>query len=314
MAAYWTAENLLTPLRGNARTTSSINNAGEIVGFGPDIDGRDVGFYWPNGSVEPILLPRLDGEDRSAATGINERGVISGQSEFMGPKLDANGDPILDLNGDPILVRYASAILWCVANGQVSDPINLPSGDIDHVTASSLNNVDADGVIQVVGSAYNWSATSDRVAVTWDVLVLNDGTLLPSQMSVLDTDAVASGISDNLIVCGASISPLSAAVCWTSNGSQLLHFLSGATQSSASSINNNGTAVGYLSYLGPKKYGFYATVWPDLSSDPILLELFLSRRSPLITLDSAEAINAGGVIAGRGNNGDYARAFLATPK
>ena len=297
LAAYWAADNTLTPLRGNATHAKSINNAGEIVGIGTDSGGNFVGLYWPNADAEPIPLPRVDGDDYSLPVKINDQGIICG------------GSTVLDENG---VREYQHAVLWHVTNGQIAGPVSLPSGGFDVIVPQSLNNVDAGGMFQVVGHS-----VSPPVAVTWDVLVLADGTLLPFGMSVLDVPSYAMGISDNYLICGdvqGVYYPGSwAAVVWTGNVPQPLRLLPDATQSEALDINATGAVAGTLWFPDSsrgKNRGLYAVVWPDPNSAPILLNSFLAKGSPLIRLNYAAAINAGGAIVGSANGG----AFLAIPK
>ena len=66
---------------------------------------------------------------------------------------------------------------------------------------------------------------------------------------------------------------------------------------------------------GPHALDLDALVRPSALSRPILLARFLpNRNSPFLALWSATAVNAAGVIVGKGGGGVTSYAFVAIPR
>lgn len=85
--------------------------------------------------------------------------------------------------------------------------------------------------------------------------------------------------------------------------------------SGAWDLNDSGLVVGWVS----EQIGFppgEAAIWAGPDAKPVLLNKFLSRKSPFDGLTDAAAINAAGVIVGAGWDGadGIQQAFMALPR
>jgi hypothetical protein len=128
----------------------------------------------------------------------------------------------------------------------------------------------------------------------------------------LDVEGVANGINNLGEVSGESLTGSRwEGTVWSGATKYTLkpaRFISSAT---GFDINDSGVVVGQGPY--EKRgvfYYFRAGVWEAPQSDMILLDGFLTNNSPFLNLTSANAVNAGGDIAGGGWTGEF-KAYVA---
>jgi hypothetical protein len=290
-AAYWqisTADGGIQStlsLLSAGITAHGINNLGEIVGQGTDVDGRLVGMYWAGPDAAPVVLPPLPGHDRSSGLGINDHGVVCGRSVIAG-------------------VGPSRAVAWRVnwidGTPTVSEPVELPAPEGES-SAYSINDNDADGIAEIAGSV-DVSSTS----VVWAVQSQPNGSLIAAPLpEVLDGNATAWGINNGGTVCGERDAH---AVVWSGGSSHPLNEpRKGVALSYAYDVNDDGMIVGIG---GPGIVDRRAVFWPSASDKMVFLDDFLGRNSPFTLLTDAEAVNDLGEIVGRGIEG----AFVAVPE
>lgn len=121
LAAYWSTDNQLKPLRGNGKFARGINDLSEVVGLGYDADQEPTGLYWPDPASNPVPLSALAG-DYSGAWAINNAGVICGVSrrEVYGPDPENPDQEIL-------LTRESHPVVWKVSSAGILGPFELPN-------------------------------------------------------------------------------------------------------------------------------------------------------------------------------------------
>ncbi len=269
-----------------------------------------MGFYWASPTADPSFLLPLTDDDRCSAWAVNNQGVICGRS-----KRDI-------YNGDQILVKRESrAVVWKVTEDGVEGPFELPNyldvglsvdPDEGYGNAGAVNDNNT-----VVGHFWSWDGVTFNAiaAVSWSVSFesTNGGPLqLVAIPTILDLDAFASGVSSAGAICGTLKGNTPAddqAVVWTETSRTTLSGLPSVSYETAVDIEN-GVIVGFGWYEGRKTQGDRAVVWPSATGEMILLDNFLGKRSSLVHLTSAIAINHAGEIVGGATGG----AFLAIPK
>jgi hypothetical protein len=85
-AAYWVVTGSGADIRSElrfltgGRGASSINNVGEIVGYGKDSAGLEVGLDWADAGAAPKPLTLLNQNMHSGASATKNDGVICGHS------------------------------------------------------------------------------------------------------------------------------------------------------------------------------------------------------------------------------------------
>ncbi len=126
--------------------------------------------------------------------------------------------------------------------------------------------------------------------------------------TILDFDSFAAGINNDGDVCGVQIGiPRSEdlPVVWKQATTESLSVSPKVVYPAPTAINQSGVIVGSGWFQDRKSQGLRAIVWTNFSSEAILLESFLARRSPLVHLQSAEAVNDAGAIVGKASGGAY---------
>lgn len=340
-ACYWTADNQLAILPGDGTVARAINNLNQVVGYSEE--DQVVGYgdgtytrtirtalYWPGLEEEPSVLLPLPGDDGSAAFGINEQGIICGQSTRAVYGVPYQGHP--NYPNQTLLKTEYHPVVWKVPADGVARPFELPHlGDIDPSTtdladtfgnASALNSEVA-GTSTVVGTfksipglSENTSADGKNIAaVSWQVSFVQseDGIQLAATATTIEYgDYIrASSVNELDEVVGQLYEPVSSStfpMYWSPLTSGVLD---GLPNGSASDINSAGSIVGQSYYESRRTQAVYATLWPSPDSSPIQLDRFRSKNSNLSLLKDAHAINLNGAIVGRDSGG---RAFLAVPK
>jgi hypothetical protein len=191
-----------------------VNDTGEIVGYGNDPTGRNVGLYWPSAAAAPLLLPPLSENGHTTATAINNDGVVCGSSD-----------------GEAVAWR----VNWAGGEPTVWGPLPLPTLD-EKSWASAISNNDQDGFARIVGMSRMANGQS-TAAVAWTVQSLSDGTVavdpLPQVVEAGEVDAL--GVNDGGTICGEAGWPTQAIV-WTESGSQTLSLAKKLVDASAQDI------------------------------------------------------------------------------
>jgi hypothetical protein len=270
--------------------------AHEIVGA----DGVS-GLYWSSPSASPIVLPPLTGDNVSWAAGINDAGMVIGESAYVA------GDDYLSL---PVVWRvYVDDNQMLQVDGPKALP---PMNSVSH-GAWNINEVVA-GAAQVAGE-------SDSEAVIWTIRLNADGTLAepepPIGVGTLpEPDSYwseARGINNAGDVCGQS---------------GILPFVSPAGQDplplpvprrtlngEALDMNDLGEIVGSVrvqqkgNFVGPGTE--YAYLWK--AGAAIDLSQQISTDSGWQRLSTARVINNAGVIGGSGIFDEEFRGCILIP-
>lgn len=295
-AVYWTTnKNTGTSslqFLADGASAESINDAGEIAGGQYEANGKVIGRYWQNHTDEsPLRLVPLQGDDESAAFAINEQGVIVGWSQSGAERR-------------PVVWRIVSE----VALGPFELPNLLaidPTADPDNAfgVATSLTDMDSAGIATVVG-CFMLPNAEVTDAARWIITFDQDGAL-QAIPSVLAAGAYASHVNNSDTICG-NIRDLAAV--WSPEET-LLDRLRDVTICRAQQINSDGLIVGWAEIVSPRYDSDRAVMWSNSSSEMIVLDNFLGKKSPLGYLQEATAVNDQNVIVGRALNG----AFLAVP-
>jgi uncharacterized membrane protein len=287
--------NVLDYLPGGA-SASSVNESGEIVGFGTYSAGNARGLYWASRTTTPVVLEPLAGDVESIAVGINDDGVICGYS------LDA--------------VYCFRAVAWRIAGGVPTSPIELPGPDALSAYATAVNENDGDGCAVVVGAFCD--AESPTAAVVWTVISRSDGTLAVDSGPWLLTGvrAQADGVNNSAAICGTdrTVNGLGEAVVWAGDSKKTLPRAKWFYAAHAYDINDHGVIVGYGDYHKMYTSGPQAVVWPSATGSMVRLNDLVYSGSPITGMYSANAVNNDGWIVGRGWDGSRTAAFLAIPK
>lgn len=303
-AAYWEVsgsggdiQSQLSTLAGGIRA-HGINDVGEIVGYGKDSNGQDVGVYWANAEAPPLPLPRLSEDSSSCGWAINNQGVVCGWSAGAGG-----------------WQAVAWRINWTGGEPSVSEPIALPTPNGSLSSVSAVSNNEENGFAQIVGHFCVPPHVGDpTAAVAWTVQSWPDGSLTVVDTRIVEEGlAKALGVNDSGVICGEVGWPTQAVV-WTGTSSQTLNLAKQLVDASAQDINNSGIIVGCAS---TGMIDDRAVVWPGADARMVLLNNYLGRKSPFLSLVRASAVNDLGNIVGYGftevgGSGDAA--FLAIPE
>jgi len=305
-AAYWSVsgsggdiQSQLSLLTGGSRA-DGINDAGEIVGYGNDSTGQNVGLYWAHAGAEPLPLLPLSGDLRSCAKAINNQGVVCGYSAHTGGRQ-----------------AVAWRINWTNDEASVWGPIELAMPDGSLSLAGGINNNDENGHARIVGhfSEPPWVA-DPTAAVAWTVQAMPDGTLTAAGPEIVEDGlAKALGVNDVGTICGEA-GPPTVPVVWIGTDFWPLDLARARdiVDGSALDINNNGAIVGCGS---SGMIDDEAVAWPSAEAKMVRLNKYVGRKSLFIFLVEASAVNDSGEIVGFGftevgGSGDAA--FLAIPQ
>lgn len=294
-AAYWQVSRSGEDVRSelvllaDGSWAFGISNAGEIVGYGNDPNGRYLGLYWAGPDAMPMLLPSLRDTGQTTARSINDDGVVCGISD-----------------GQAVAWR----VNWSDGIPSVWGPVALPT--LDEISfAAAIGNNDEDGFARIAGVFR--TPNRSPAAVSWTVQSLPDGTLAidPLPRIVEAGEIQVFGVNDAGTICGNAGWPTQATV-WTETESLTLNLARRLVDASAQDINNSGAIVGWGStgVIDNK-----AAVWPSADASMVLLDKYLPRKSPPFdSLKEAVAVNELGEIVGVGRNGLSYGAFLAIPE
>lgn len=332
LAAYWSSANQLQLLAGSvdvpiAASAIAINDYAQIAGAGLDPMGHSVGLYWSGPGMAAMPLWPLAGDDESSATGMNRDGVICGYSRYRiyGP------DPRVSSNPPTIVLKTESRpVLWRVTVNGIAGPFKLPgwldldpSADPDNAFGSANGIHDSVAGVTSIAGGFMQSEllTTDNpeamsltwtAAVTWSVSFTADGGLQVVSTVVLDADAVANAVNGNSLSCGTLFggTPGSTAAAWNGTTRTILKRATGVNETQGLDVNRSGVLVGAGYLKNSRNDGYRAVVWPSSTGDMLLLDKFLGRGSPLISLTTANAINDQGIVVGGAVGGGY----LAIPK
>ena len=222
-------------LGGGEAVASAINSSGQVVGFsylaghtlGSTCDERRA-FLYENGVVSE--LPSLPGTRFASASGINDRGEVSGTNNVYAENSACTGGcfPGYCEIQTPVLVSNGSAI-------DLSAPAPWYAGVANDVNASG----------QVVG----WSRKSDLPNPrTWHAFLWENG--VRTDLGTLDRDwSIATGINDDGLVVGYSQLVEGGGVWygfrWNGGVMTPLPALGANTYNGANEVNAAGEAVGW---------------------------------------------------------------------
>lgn len=284
---------------------NGINDAGEAVGMSettvPDPNGEDVclfgthltclPFLWRNGVMS--ALPTLGGNNGQASA-INNRGQVAGYAE--------NGAVDSTCTSNIINNRVDLPVVWTKGKAQ---PLPRIGKDPDGV-AFGINNQG-----QAVG--YSGTCTVPNYAVVWENGI---ATALPDLGS---PSGIAFAINSRGQIVGQAVTSDGTAVAalWQNNTVTALGgLLPGDVSSFATSINNQGQAVG--SSFNANNGGSWSRglIWENGTMTD--LNTVFPASSNLYVV-SASNINDSGQIAGMAvymagpNAGNIVHGFLATP-
>ncbi len=211
----------------------SINNAGQIVGW-----GSDSAVLWDQGTIS--RLPLLPGYDTSHANAIDDAGLI------VGSVMDSESDypsfqPVLWENSSIVALGHEPA------DGFGSFP-------------QAMNNAG-----QIVG--FVGSASRGDYAVLWEQRILIELPLLVSgEGGALDVNDAGQIVGWSSTDDAGDFVDYHHAVLWEGKEAIRLSPLPGDTWSSASAINNRGQIVGTSWSDDQKRHG---VLWQD--GEPITL-------------------------------------------
>lgn len=307
----------LGTLGGSESRANALNDKGQVVGGSRTANDVTHAFLWQKGLMSD--LGTLGGQT-SVANGINKHGEITGeaQTSYSGPDfgsihafryekgkmvdlgtLGGSGSSANAINDKGEVVGYAvtaggafHAALWSKKN-QVVD-LGTLGGSFSIATG-----------INGGGDVVGFSSTGDGSihAFRWQDGVMTDiGTLGGGS-------SFANGINNEGEVVGVASTAGGSdhAFLWANGVMTDLGTLPGDTSSQAISINDTPLAVG-VSLHGPSVAVLFDPVAHTVTAISTLV-----TNNVGISYDTANAISAGGSIAGNGVKGNAERAFLLTP-
>jgi hypothetical protein len=248
-------------------------------------------------------LPPFQGDTQSDAQKINADGIICGHSW----RLVENPDGSQTNVGAPVVWQ---AYLDGGATPVVTNPVALPAPAGMTGSAHAINDLDAEGICQIVGRGSN---SQGHVPLRWTVASTEFGLIAAPTPEQLDEAGVAYGVNNRGDVCGHSPTGyLASATVWSGENTFVLKRARNIGHTFGRDINDAGIVVGEGGY--EKRgvfYSFRAAVWASPQSDMILVDSFLSNNSPYVELNSGSAVNPSGDIVGHGWTGDKQNAYLA---
>ncbi len=314
-----------------------INNLGDVVGcsdtqtvFGYPCTGLVAGqhaFLWRPGKGMTDL-GTLSGATVSAATGINDSGVIAGYS-------NVKGLPVTDFKAVQWAATGTIKNLGTLSGGASSAAFQINSaGEISGDSFLSSGVVDAtrwlDGNIKNLGrlptaiftaglaindngkivgeSVFSYGPPFVSHGFLWNGSIMKDlGTLsggLSSMANAINLSGVIAGQSD-----GKNTGGHWHAVTWSAAGLiKDLGLLKGGTYSIAFGINDSGAVVGYGNIANNAAH---AMIWESGKGMRDLNSLIPSGTG--WTLINAYSINNVGQITGYGSRYGHNHAFVLTP-
>jgi uncharacterized membrane protein len=248
------------------------NNAGQIVGSCFDAAGNYQACIWENGAVR--ALPTLPGMSQTQAIDINDAGgaIGSGWVTVTSP--------------DGSVTYRQDAVVWQGWNVQA---INPPSPEVQSMFAQAI---DASGRVAVT---VDDESTGGWMPGRWTPDFPNGVT---GTVQLLDVGGSASDINDSGVVCGDDA--VSQAAIWDYSTATIIGVLPGHSWALATSINGDGTAVGYSTFYdyvtGEVRYA--AFVWTADHGMRDLNDLLSNSLGGEWTLTNALTIaNSGQILA-----------------
>ena len=297
----------------NGEFADSINANEEIVGYGSTFDAStqlwlNMGLYWPDRGSTPLVLPAIDGDNETVASGINAAGVIVGRSAFKYAAYDED-DAVEDIFEEQTAVAWRAVVVDNVLTVKGPYVLGPQPGVYSAGYARDINECNANGVAQAVG------ITEDG-PVGWNVQCEQDGslTVLTGPISLVPQDLTgwgsASGINNNGDACGIAIG----AVAFRTLADGTFEELPTPRNafSEAKDINDSGQAVGHV--IDPRK-GEYGALWKTDGSR-VDLNSVLGRSSSWRRIWWATSITPNGIISATGAldaDGENGRALLMMP-
>jgi probable HAF family extracellular repeat protein len=245
----------VSELSAAGRVPCRLNSLGDVAGRAVDsLSGKTRATIWNHGSLQPMNLGNLGGDEYSSVSGINDAGEVAGAANTAKSIVPFVWTPTSGLQRVPLLrgdncgqafginkyghvAGYSSgpngrrAFLWM----RSAQPRNLEvlSGG-NYSTACDINDSD-----QVAGTS--GSAAGVRAVLWTKTGKVRDLGTLPG-----DTSSEAGAINNNGDVVGYSKGPRGMrAFLWTqATGMQDLEVLPGGNSSRALGINDKGAVVG----------------------------------------------------------------------
>lgn len=319
----------------------ALSDRGQVAGLADTCPGCGPfgyqAFLWTptrsGGTAGSLIgLGTLPGTARSAATGVNDSGVVVGESFYpaLGRAFIYNGtlDELGSLHpGSPsgaaginaagAVVGYSAmangldhAFLWVPdkregSRGKMYD-LGTPPGQ----ASSSATAINDQGVI--VGSSLNADFLGGR-AFIWRPsrphATTGTMTKLPQPRGV--TGSAATAINDHGLIVGTLITAGGQAHAFLfTTAMHDLGTLPGGADSIAYGINSHGPAVGYSDIASGS---FHAVIWSDGRITDLNRLLPRTVKAAGVVLGKAYGINNKGQIAGIADVRGHAHGFLLTP-
>jgi hypothetical protein len=301
--------NVETHTLVDGEVATAINSQEEVVGESSVYDEAsqlwlNVGLYWSDYTANPFVLPALEGDNETSATGLNAAGVIVGSSAFKYATYYPDGTV-------KEVFEASTAVAWRVVVVAGSTTIKGPYAlGPQWGGARDINECNAGDIAQVVGN-------TDNGPGGWDVRCELDGslTVLAGPYSLVPQDREgwgwASGINNNGEACGKAVGAV--AFRTMSDGSFAELSTPRRGFSGARDINDAGQVVGQV--IDPRK-GEYGAMW-NTDGSRIDLNSLLGRSSNWRRIWRATSITSNGIISATGaldTDGENGRALLMIPE
>ena len=282
-----------------------VNDFGEIVGnitvVGVDGSTLRTAVYWQDAASPPVTLAPLPGHRHSMATSINNGGLVVGVSAGAIP--DTN--------------RHAVAWKIGTPGSAEAEPLDLGTlAGATYSEAADVNNADALGIAQVVGT----SGDKDFFlrAVLWEIDVITFAVIRgPVDLGFLRNERPISqgdAINDQGTTCGDS-GQIAFREADGGTMQQLVQFKPGQTY--AYGINNHNEIVGHNRHYDRRTgvfLGTYGVLW-QADGKVVNLDSFIGS-SGWYHIHDGKAINESSWIVGHGAIGapGESRALVIVPK
>lgn len=273
----------------------AINSQGQIVGGGilDPTTGAAVGLYWADVLAAPIAFPALAGEIIGQVQQVGDSGVVVGISK------SGSG---------------SKAVAWRIkADNSIVGPLVLPTR-----SRGASGDDAALGIRSVSSSSVEIVGRSAGAPVVWKVNVTSTGLTMNGGAEVLDSTGEASDVNGTGSICGMA---RDRGVVWgplagKKRTKSQLSFDSTVFGNAGKvyAINDLGMVIGdaNLKVAYPARR---AVLWMSLMAPMRTLESLTNGNHPFVHLESANAINNSGDIAGYGWQGPEAgfQAYVAIP-
>jgi uncharacterized membrane protein len=286
---YWDGRRvtLLRGLGGGFIYARRINARGEIAGTADDPAGLTHAVRWPSAAADPQVLAPVPPDNASFAKGINDSGVVGGDSDLVTDEVFQLHAALWNRTGS---VRLLDGIGGPGSEGEVYEVNN-----IGQAAGDSLNTIDyADPALAI--HATRWEPDGSAVDVG----------VLPG-----DTFSIGLGLSPSGYVAGASNrtdyttgeSGISHAFVWSGSGPPLAlpipHGSWAETETIAHQIDDRGSVAGGYQLPGEPPHAILWTCAFAQAFQPGTTTTMASERTGSTTGHHADAAVVHRLIAER---------------